>query len=49
MPLCLMRGNVFFEKLQKFCLLVYNFNTVYFLSIFLMKFLRVVLVIFTGP
>lgn len=27
-PLCLMRGNIFFEELQKFCLLVYNLNTV---------------------
>lgn len=28
MPLCLMRGSVFFEKLEKFLLLVYNLNTV---------------------
>lgn len=26
-PFYLMRGNIFFEELQKFCLLVYNLNT----------------------
>lgn len=48
-PLCLVRGNVFFEKLHKFQLLGYSLNTVcvFFLSVFFMKFLWV-LVIFTG-
>lgn len=40
-PFCLKRGNVFFEKLHKFRLLVYSLNTVcaFFLSVFFMKFL----------